>query len=872
MKKTDSSLPKPTQLRRCGSCQKVGHNRSRCSFVLTKKNKSNKKISQIKNEVGKKSSVLKSNTTPLHFFVHHVTTEPPHSPHVVDLKKDTHTVWEKIQSASPEKETSFFQDYHTSTHNEIVKNKQFITQSFPEKKILLPETKIKKPFFSKHFNTPKINSSFDLSKTFLLLKQKINLIIKNFANTVLKIIFFPVKKILFSVGSLPTIISSFNIRKLSPVLIVLIIALIVPGPTKSYYASIKSTTSIVAEHSTEGFMALQESTAALLQANLPSAEESTIKALQNFNSAVTTLEDKHQLLQKIISTLPVFKNEVQSRQNLIMAGQKITLGNTYLLKGIEESKKNPDDVLTKRLHTVLLHLQSAIPNYDQALTYLETVSPDTLPLEYQTSFKDFKTLFTAAVGDFKQINELGRSLEDIFGGEGLRRYLLIFQNPDEIRATGGFMGSFAEIDVKDGKIVKITVPPGGTYDIQGQLQEHVEPPSPFLLANKRWEFQDANWFPDFKTSAEKILWFYRHAGKGSVDGVIAINSSVLTRLLALMGPITDEKRNVTLTNENAIPLLQKIVEEGPEKKNNEPKKILSDLAPQFITYLQNIKSDQLVPLLANLKEALDQKEIQVYFSDNEIEERLKPLGWTGQLTTSSKDYLMVVNTNIRGQKSDARIKQKISHQTVAQEDGSIVNTVVITRTHTGIPGEKFYGAPNINYLRLYVPEGSELLEASGFEFPEEKAFRAPDSWTKKDTFLAQIEKEVSFDQNSGTRIVQELGKTSFGNWVLTEPGETSQIQFSYRLPFKIFQTDSAQKESWQKILSSSPNISSYQLMVQRQSGSESTFESQIIFPEGWQPLWEDGSNLELASNGASLSEQPLLKDSIWNLAMQKNKK
>ncbi len=872
MAKKSNNLNRP-QLRRCSGCQKMGHNLSRCSelkkelFPAITSSVVQKKTTPSEQPI---NQPIKKTPLPVNFFVHHVNVTPPQSRHIVDLKTPSHSVWDKIQSISAEQEPTYFQSYHTK--NTSSDNFEATNENY-NKQQRSPENR--KPI---NFNLKRTSESPSFSQkfasSFQTLKEKTNSKFRATQKAAKELGSQPIKQFNKTFDSIKNknFFQIFSLRQAAPVFAVLLILLIAPGPAKSYYLSLKSTTDSVALDGTKGFTALQDSTAALLAANLPSAELSTTEALRNFNSALNTLEEKHRLLQKIISIIPVLHDEVKSRQNLILAGQKITLGNTYLLKGIEESQSNPNETLTKRLDIIITHLSAALPNYEQATTYLDTVSPDDLPVEYQASFKEFKKLFTTAIADFKQIDKLGESFQDIFGAQGSRRYLLVFQNTDELRPTGGFMGSFAEIDLKDGKVEKINIPAGGTYDLQGQLEEYVEPPTPFFIANKRWEFQDANWFPDFKTSAEKILWFYRHSERGSADGVIAINSSVLKRLLALMGPITDEKRNIKLTSETALADIQAVVEEGPEKKDNKPKQIISDLAPQFLDYFKNIKPDQILPLLSSFKEALDQKEIQVYFADSQIEKQIQPFGWTGDIINipPNEDYLMVVNTNIRGQKSDARIKQKISHQAVVQDDGSIIDTVTISREHTGQISEKFYGQPNINYMRVYTPKGSELLSATGFKWPDEKSFRAPDSWTKKDETLALVETEVATDPISGTKIVNEFDKTSFGNWVITEPGETNVVQFSYRIPYKISISQNA--EGWKKLISSAPTISPYHLTVQRQSGSESTFDSQIIFPAGWSPISSDGSGIEIAANGAAITEANLTNDSRWSIAMKKTDK
>ena len=278
--------------------------------------------------------------------------------------------------------------------------------------------------------------------------------------------------------------------------------------------------------------------------------------------------------------------------------------------------------------------------------------------------------------------------------------------------------------------------------------------------------------------------------------------------------------------------------------------------------------------MASLTDALEQKEVQAYFTDNNAEQTMREFGWSGQIlpTENNQDYLMVVNSNIQGQKSDAEIQQTISHQAIVAEDGSITDTVVITREHTGIPGEKFYGQTNIDYVRIYVPQGSELVSAGGFTWPDEKKFRAPESWTSEDEFLIQTEKEIGYDAKSGTRITNEFGKTAFGNWLILQPGEARQIQFTYKLPFKVIdEMEKTDENILQKFVSSDTITSRYQLIVQRQSGVNSDFESQIIYPSPWYPSWNEGNNSTLASNGMGINKFILANDRVWSLLMKNEK-
>lgn len=869
---------KRIQLRRCIACQRVGHNRATCTYSAQTTPVTTKPIQAaviqsisgilpkpVINNYAPSKTAVSASPQPLHFFVHHVNYDATQSPHVLNLKKEE-SVWDGVTTSKPEKNQTLYHTYHQVTPTE---------SPLPPAPIAVIPTITVSPIIPE---APKKTWQEKTSELIYRLRPPakeapftVNLSIPTqpaqLAPQLLQTSFEEKEPLLQRLQ--PIVSGMFNKQRLALAGVLLLVTIVIPGPARSYYNDLQTTKNTIVKDSSAAFVALHDSTIALKQADVPTAQQATDAALLKFNSILHQLEDKR-LLRNIASLIPSIGGSLASREKIIMAGQEISLGNKQLLEGIKQSQDQGQKTLTIRLQTVLTQIRTALPNYERANQLFSEVDVDTLPLEYQAQFNEYKKLFGAIVSDFKTIDELGNNLLSIFGGEGRRRYVLIFQNPHEIRATGGFIGSFATLELKDGQIVKLDIPAGGSYDVQGQLKKFVEPPVPLLLANKRWEMQDANWFPHFPASAEKILWFYRHSYGVTADGVIAINASVLERLLSIIGPVSDEKRAITLDSENVIPVLQKIVEEGPEKKLQKPKQILSDLAPELVRSITSTKPENILPLLSTLQEALGQKEIQAYFTDAATQETIANFGWSGSIlpTSASQDYLMVVNSNIQGQKSDAKIEQTISHQAVVSQDGTVINNIVITRKHTGERGEKLYGQRNIDYIRTYVPEGSELLIASGFTWPDERGFRAPEKWYEKDAMLTEIEKESFIDPNSGTRVTKEFSKTAFANWIITEPGETSQIQFTYRLPFKIIPEIST--ANWEKILKPfKKELTEYQLLVQRQSGSKSAFESQIIFPESWHTSWSDGDGMTLASNGARLAPRPLVKDTVWSLIMER---
>ena len=140
---------------------------------------------------------------------------------------------------------------------------------------------------------------------------------------------------------------------------------------------------------------------------------------------------------------------------------------------------------------------------------------------------------------------------------------------------------------------------------------------------------------------------------------------------------------------------------------------------------------------------------------------------------------------------------------------------------------------NSNWLRVYLPKGTELLEAEGHTLEEEYTPSIDYSWFIRDPLVEEIEGSMVRD-NTGTYIFEESGKTVFGNWVYVSPGEEVTVTYKYKLPFKI---DTSQPAD------------TYSLLVQKQSGSKgSKFKGEIKFPEGWEVIQSTSEDLGLKTN------------------------
>lgn len=657
-------------------------------------------------------------------------------------------------------------------------------------------------------------------------------------------------------------------KRVVPAALVIVIVAALPVPTMHYYRGLRKTGAEVVDASTQGFFSLHESTRAAMRADMAQAGKDLERAIQSFSRADALLSGMPERVLWALKFLPGLGERAAAGEALVSAGHHVALGNMYVVQGMEAADARPEMPQTERLEILREHLLSGIAQYDHALASLGRIDPDVLPVEYRSMFADARILFASFVEDMRDVTELSDAVRLLFGGEEFRRYIVVFQNTHEVRPTGGFMGSFAVVDVQKGRILNIEVPPGGTYDVQGQLSVYQKPPLPLQAVNKRWEMQDANWSPDFPTTAKKIAWFYEHSRGATVDGVIAVNATVLERLLGIFGPMRLAASGLELEKESAIKAIQKETHSPEARAAGAPKQVIGDGVAAVLDASKEIEKEDVLRLAVSLNDALGKKEIQIFAEDTHVQETLARFGWTGgmQTVTPDQDYVFLAVANLQGGKTDANIEQSIEHEALVAEDGSVTDTVVIRRRHAGAPDDPVYGAANIAYVRLYVPSGAEILDAGGFTYPAEESFHVPEAWYESDPAVEAMEKETRIHEASGTRIAVESGKTVFGNWMAASAGETSVAHITYRLPLRLA-SKSAQPSGWSAILfpkHAKTDTMRYSVYAQTQSGIASDFSSRIIFPDGWHPVWRSDDRVSLAENGG-IVETTLDADMVFGL-------
>lgn len=374
---------------------------------------------------------------------------------------------------------------------------------------------------------------------------------------------------------------------------------------------------------------------------------------------------------------------------------------------------------------------------------------------------------------------------EFFGYPDQSTFLVLFQNNDELRPTGGFLGTYGILQTKNGDFVRFD-----SHDIY-HMDEPMEaghllslvPPEPIRkYLNKSWYMRDANWSPDWPTSAQQIVWFYNKENPllppknqinnftGAFNGVIAITPDFVESLLALIGPV--EINGEQFTKDNFTTLLQYKVEQDFASQNVtswQRKEVVGKILEEIKKKVFNLNYSQWPSAAEKISAAIEKKDILLYFKNDYLEGLAKELNAGGEIKAAEGDYLMLVDSNMAALKTDAVMQREIDYQLRQKPDGLYADLKIVY-TNTG--KADWRTSDYKDYARIYLPEGIELKNAVGFSVLD--------------------------------KVYKEGDKTVIGGLLYVRLGKSTTLNISYKLPAS---------------LAKQYRQGNYQLYVQKQPGS-----------------------------------------------------
>lgn len=602
----------------------------------------------------------------------------------------------------------------------------------------------------------------------------------------------------------------------------------------------------------------QQATAETLIANGltnidPDTAESMVKTIRH---DFVVLRDETAFLMPLTPRLgwvPKVGPLLVSARQLVEMGDAGTETAVYAIESLKPilNIMQADDAGNDQLPQLINALAGARPGVAQAAVSLDRVAQARADITNVAEFPErLKPLFAQA-DEWLPIAQdslaIVQVLPEIMGQNGRRTYLLLAQNEDEIRATGGFISGVGTLTIENGDIQNLDFQDASTFDTRTLLENSAlydYPPQPLhdLMGLDYLLLRDANYWPDFPHSAQTAIELYQRVEPNvTVDGVIAIDQEFMSLLVAATGPITIPDSGQTITAKNTVESFRNAfnIEEGQEVREwiQNRKAFLTTFSSAILEKVQrNFGAVDPITFIKNIHFALASRHLQLYLVDEQETAVLDQLNWDGRLENpTAQDFLLVLDTNMGFNKTNMHVARNISYQVDLSQNSPPQATVMVTYNHSNPPdadlgceqGISYANAPTyqeiadrcyFNYLRLYTVTGATLLDATNHSIPAEVLI-SETSWSKP------------------AETVNEFANfTTFTNFMMVPRGETLATTFHYQLPASIIRQQDGK--------------SVYQLWLRKQAGtSHEPVTITLLLPSG-------SSAVQItASNEASISSE-----------------
>ena len=443
-------------------------------------------------------------------------------------------------------------------------------------------------------------------------------------------------------------------------------------------------------------------------------------------------------LSRRLGWIPTYGGDLKYADEILSTAVHATQAASTTLQAVmpiwEAVQQQPD----LRAPQVTQMLIDTAPALRDAQTQLEDATTSRRRIKDAQLSSDVRALILRADTPLSALGDalsLSLAVPGLLGATeaGPKTYLVLVQNEDELRATGGLISAVGKVVVRNGELMDFQIEDSYAVDDM----EKPYPPAPWQMQSFMnipvMVFRDTSWFVNYPTAAQAAEYLYAYTHSFSVDGVFAIDQHVLETILSVTGPVYVSGIDTTVTAQNIreVMRMQKVPPLAEQGDPDWQRKHF--INPMAAAILQRLISGHSVPweqLVRSLLGELDQRHILVQLDDPAMTAVLSARGWDGAVRAPAGDFLMVVDTNVGYNKTNAVVSSRLSYD-VDLTDTSRPRTslsVIEKNDATSVPGpcveiptevdwttvQAWYRIQGCyyDYLRIYVPAGTQLTAST----------------------------------------------------------------------------------------------------------------------------------------------------------------
>ncbi|HZU66057.1 MAG TPA: DUF4012 domain-containing protein [Ktedonobacteraceae bacterium] len=473
---------------------------------------------------------------------------------------------------------------------------------------------------------------------------------------------------------------------------------------------------------------------------LHSAQKELHAANSDFQQLQQTL-DHSSLIHNVATFLPQYLPQIRSARaasqigiDACAIGQEVI--NTALilapsLHGSLLTSTGKPLVTQNTLNLLGTTIDEVLPELRDIMAQSQQITLSALPVSAQErdEFAQLLQALPQVTTDLTQAHDLLGAAGWILGVDQPRTFLVQTMDRAELRPTGGFTGQYGELTISGGRVA-----PFALKDIS--LIEYADN-SPTLgnLAPSQyrswwpfanWGLRDSNLSADFPTSAQIAITQYRQETGHVVDGDILFTPMLIEHILTIIGPIPVSAYNEVITAQNLenrlhyyqqdnAGIAKQAVVQPDNKVTSNRKRFTSLLAQLLVQKIRQAPPDELLAIAREALYDLKTRDLQVYFTNPQIEGLLMQYGDAGQMDRSTThDGLYIVQANVSASKASQYVQTSLNDTVTLNAEGGATHVLRMRLMYTQIGPVYGYDTYR-DYVRIYVPPTSKFLWGDGFD-------------------------------------------------------------------------------------------------------------------------------------------------------------
>jgi hypothetical protein len=202
-------------------------------------------------------------------------------------------------------------------------------------------------------------------------------------------------------------------------------------------------------------------------------------------------------------------------------------------------------------------VQAASERISELLLEVDDIDPSSTIGPVVAAHKRVADLLETTAPALDTANSLVPLVPPMLGSEGIRTYIVMFQNNAEVRSLGGAALSFALVTIDHGRLALVESLPAGNNNFPPFTESPIPTPdgfAEFYPASFGLFIPQATLRPSFPSAAQ-IVWANWSISQGvRADGVVSLDSVALSYVLGATGPVTLSSGDI-LSSDNAVAFL-----------------------------------------------------------------------------------------------------------------------------------------------------------------------------------------------------------------------------------------------------------------------------------------------------------------------------